>query len=156
MRGIEPGLRALSAEEIAFLSTPWHEGGDFAARLGGSLATTLSARLRMPVSLTAQSTAPPADTAMPVWRIDTALSALWAARRLGCREAHGGTAPFVPRGLLAALDAVLAERWLDGAGAASAVFDWTLHTAGCETRLGLQLPAAAQEMTRWAQETIRK
>ncbi len=155
MRATETGLAALSAEEIAFLSAPSQDADDFAARLTGALAATLSARLRLPVRLAAGVAGAGADTAAPVWQIDGALSALWLARRLGGRIARGD-APFVPCGLQLTLDAVLAERWLDRPGDVPAALAWQLIAEGGAARLALALPAASQDMTRWARETITR
>jgi hypothetical protein len=149
------GLAALSAEEKAFLSAPASDAPAFAARLGAALAATLSARLRLPVTLTPQAAVPEGTSSSPQWQVDAALSTLWFARRLGSRAA-GGAVPFVPHGLLTTLDAVLAERWLDRREETPVALAWTLRADGCAARLGLKLPADARDMVRWAQETITK
>lgn len=153
MSAMDARLAPLDADEIAFLSAPAVVEDDFPARLGTALAATLSARLRLPVALEVCHADAGATAARPAWHVDDALAMLWLARRLGGQDT-GGRAPFVPKSLLTTLDAVLAERWLDRAGAGPAALAWRLSAPGCEATLGLVLPRISHDMTRWARETI--
>lgn len=147
-------LAELSADEIAFLDLPRTPGAAFPVRFAQGLAGALGARLRTDVILeTLAGARPPAEVEAPRWTIDANLAALWSARRLGSRM-PAGAAAFVPRGLQRALDAVLAERWLDAPGEPPANLGWRVRAAGCEGALLLDLPQASRDMTRWAKEII--
>jgi len=146
-------LLALSPEEIGFLSLPCASapGTDFIARLSASLASTLRARLRLPVVLTPTSSV--AQTVLaPRWGIAREFAGLWLARRLGGQA--GGAVDAVPASLLRTLDAVLAERWLDAPGTLPASLAWQVRVESLQTPLALDLPASAAAMQRWAYERI--
>jgi hypothetical protein len=150
-------LQELTPAEIAFLSASPDISDGLQARLTQRLAATLTARLRLPVRLHVQpaGVSEPA-TAVPRWQPDTALAALWLTRRLGGRRVTGGGA-FVPRTLIHALDAALAECWLDAAAPASlpAALAWTITTDLAQATLAVALPQHTNDMTRWAREVIR-
>lgn len=150
-------LLALTPAELAFLTTPAAGPDDLPARLTRKLATTLSARLRLPVSLALQPTAAPADAPeTPTWQPDDALATLWLTRRLGGQRVLGATT-FVPASLIHTLDAVLAEGWLDERGQAMlpAALAWHLHADLTQATLAVQLPHHTTDMTRWARGVIR-
>ncbi len=143
-------LHALTAEELAFLAAPL-AADEFAARLTPALAATLSARLRRPLALALQDPPPVAVRgATPCWQVDAGVATLWLSGRLGGRSASGD-APFVSATLLRTLDAVLAERWLDGPAELPAALAWRVDGEG---GLGVVLPQTTGEMTRWAREVI--
>lgn len=152
-------LLALTPAEIAFLAAPAAPDDALAPRLARKLALVLSARLRMPVELTACA---PIDvtaaSTFPNWTPDSALATLWLTRRLGGQGTNGATTAFVPRSLLRCLDAALAECWLDAPPppALPAALAWRLASGATAATLGLFLPQAAGDMTRWAHEVIRR
>lgn len=146
-------LRDLSVEEIAFLSRPPQADGGFTARLAQGLAATLGARLRTVVTFVAVETQAEGTSPVPRWQVDAGLAGVWLSRRLGGRI-PGGSAPFVPQGLLNTLDAVLAERWLDAPGEPPDALAWRIRVDGVEATLTLDLPQSAHDMTRWAKETV--
>lgn len=149
-------LLELTVEERAWLSTPQQGGEGLAAHLGRVLADTLRARLRCPVRLDpVAAPAPAVAPAVPLWRIDDTLAAVWLARRLGGRFA-GGQTPFVPAGLRVALDTVLAERWLDRIDTVPtpAALAWRLAVDEAPAALGLELPRDARAITGWARAII--
>jgi hypothetical protein len=149
-------LAGLSAEEIAFLDLPRTPDGIFPERLAHGLAGVLGARLRTAVTLEAlNGLRPPAEVDTPCWTIDAGLAALWSARRLGSR-APADMAAFVPRGLYRALNAALAERWLDAPGEPPAGLGWRVRAVGCESLLLLDLPRSAYNLDHWAKETISR
>jgi len=149
-------LAELSAEEIAFLDMSRASDERFSARLAQGLAGVLAARLRTAVTLESlQALRPPVAADAPHWTVDAGLAALWAARRLGSR-APAGRAAFVPRGLYRALNAALAERWLDAPGEPPPGLGWRIRAAGCEGVLLLDLPRAARDLDHWAKETISR
>jgi hypothetical protein len=150
-------LHALTPAELAFLTAPAAEPDGLPAHLTRRLAATLSARLRLPVSLALQpAAAAPAGLRAPVWQIDDALATLWLTRRLGGRRVTGVT-PFVPRSLTDTLDGVLAEGWLDGAGqsAVPVTLAWQVSADPARATLAVQLPSPSTDMTRWARGVIR-
>jgi hypothetical protein len=150
-------LHALTPAELAFLTESAAGADDWPARLTRKLAATLSARLRLPVSLVLQPMAAPVDAAAtPAWQADSALATLWLARRLGGQRVTGASA-FVPRSLINTLDAALAEGWLDGAGQAAlpAALAWHINAGLTRATLAVQLPHTTTEMTRWARGVIR-
>lgn len=150
-------LHALTPAELAFLTGADAVSDGFPNRLTHKLAATLSARLRLPVGLELQPAARATDPARaPVWQADAALAALWLTRRLGGQQV-AGAAPFVPRSLIQTLDAVLAEGWLDGAGAGTlpAILAWEIRTDTIRASLALRLPGETSGMTRWARGVIR-
>lgn len=148
-------LLELTPAEIEFLAAPLAAPDALAARLDRALADTLGARLRCPVGIE-RIDAPAVAAAAPQWQIDPTLAALWLARRLGGHY-HGGQAPFVSTSLRAALDALLAERWLDGPQAECPVaLAWRLTADGAQATLGLHLPRGGDAMNRWARQTIRR
>lgn len=146
----------LSPAETAFLTAPFPVPDGFETRLTRKLAATLSARLRLAVSLQTQPTAEPLDPPQaPAWVADGALADVWLTRRLGGRCAMGA-ASFVPRTLIDTLDAALAESWLDaGAQDLPAALAWQITASGTQASLGVQFPHQATDMTRWAREVIR-
>lgn len=149
-------LLELTQDERAWLAAPLTAEDGLAVRLERALENTLRARLRCAVRIEPLVAQPPAVApAAPVWQIDGALAALWLVRRLGGRFT-GGTAPFMPAGLRAALDEVLAERWLDRpeAGRTPAAFAWAITADGATATLGLELPRAARAMTGWARRIV--
>lgn len=146
-------LLELTPEEHAWLAAPLQAGEPLAERLGRALADTLGARLRCAVRLEPVPASPPSIAPeAPVWRIDETLATLWLVRRLGGRYTVG-RAPFVSAGLLAALDTVLAERWLDQVDVAHVpdAFTWRVVTDTVTATLGLELPRDARALTAWAQ-----
>lgn len=149
-------LCELTAEEIAFLAAPVEAVDCLEVRLQRALEDTLRARLRGPVRLARMvAPAPTIAPAVPVWHVDPALAALWLTRRLGGHD-DGGRAPFVPRSLFATLDAVLAERWLDTAGAdLPGALAWQFAAGASHVSFGVALPRSGAGMTRWARQTIR-
>lgn len=149
-------LLELTQEERAWLAVPLQGGEGMAARLERTLADTLCARLRCAVRLDpVAAQAPAVAPAVPAWRIDDALAALWLARRLGGRFT-GGRAPFLSAGLQATLDAMLAERWLDPPDAVHvpAAFAWRIAADGVTATLGLELPRETRAITNWARRII--
>ena len=150
-------LLELTPEEIAFLTAPRDAPDNLQARVTRKLAATLTARLRLPVRLTAQAPAEALVDApgMPCWQPDAACCALWLTRRLGGQGATGTTS-LVPGTLLCTLDAVLAETWLDAAPAtAPSALAWHIATDSTQATLAVQLPHSTTDMTRWAREVIR-
>jgi hypothetical protein len=127
------------------------------ARLTRKLAATLTARLRLPVRVQALShAATGAAPETPVWQPDSALATLWLTRRLGGLHLRGST-PFVPQGLILALEAALAESWLDGPVEAAwpPALAWRLTTDLTQATLAVQLPHPTIDMARWARGVIR-
>jgi hypothetical protein len=150
-------LHALTPAELAFLTAPAAESDGLSAHLTRKLAATLSARLRLPVSLALQPAAAASDAPRtPVWKIDDALATLWLTRRLGGQRVTGVT-PFVPRSLIETLDAVLAEGWLDGAGQTvlPSALAWQISADRTQAMLAVQLPSLSTDMTRWVRGAIR-
>jgi hypothetical protein len=150
-------LLELTPAEIAFLTPPHAAPGCLQTRLTRKLAAMLSARLRLAVQTLAQPVDAPDDApATPGWRADPVLATLWLTRRLGGQHLMGQTA-FVPPSLIQALDAALAECWLDGAmGAAPPpAMAWHITAASARATLAVQLPHHPLDMTRWAREVIR-
>lgn len=150
-------LLELTPAEIAFLTPPHAAPDCLQTRLSRKLAAMLTARLHLPVQMLVQAIDTP-DTvpAMPGWQPDATLATLWLTRRLGGQHVMGET-PFVPRSLIEALDAALAECWLDGAAGAAlpSAMAWHITAASTRATLAVQLPHHPPEMTRWAREVIR-
>jgi sugar (pentulose or hexulose) kinase len=150
-------LQELTLAETALLTAPAAAPDDLQARLTRKLAATLSARLHLPVQAMAMSVdVPAAALASPVWQPDAALASLWLIRRLGGQHVMGTTS-FVPHTLIHALDAALAECWLDAAAQASlpAALAWQLTATHTQATLAVQLPHTTTDMTRWARGVIR-
>jgi hypothetical protein len=150
-------LHALTSAELAFLTAPAVGADGLPTRLTRKLAATLSARLRLPVSLVLQAAAAPVDAPVtPTWQPDDALATLWLTRRLGGRRVTGAT-PFIPPSLIHTLDEALAEGWLDGAGPAvlPAALAWQINADLTQATLAVQLPHHTTDMTRWARGVIR-
>ena len=150
-------LLELTPAEIAFLTAPVPASDGLPARLSRKLAATLSARLRLPVQAVTQRVPEPVDApASPTWQPDAALATLWLTRRLGGRDLVGG-ASFVPGSLVRALDAVLAECWLDAPAQATFphALGWHITTDLTQATLAVQLPHTTTDMARWAREVIR-
>lgn len=150
-------LLELTPAEIAFLKPPHAVPGCLQTRLSRKLAAMLTARLHQPLQMLAQIVDTPVTTpAMPGWQPDPALATLWLTRRLGGQYVMGETS-FVPRSLIEALDATLAECWLDGVAGSSLprAMAWHITAASTRATLALQLPHHPPEMTRWAREVIR-
>lgn len=145
----------LTPAEIAFLTAPAAVDG-FPANLTQALARTLAARLRLKVGLESLPATDRGALPVPRWEIDAQLSLLWLTRRLGGQRI-AGSATFQPQTLLHALDAALAECWLDDAKRASLppALAWRLDAAGVQATLAVQLPGMATDMTRWARRAIR-
>ena len=154
-------LLELTPTEIAFLTAPAAASGGLQARLTRKLAATLTARLRLPVQVTAmppmmlQAQAVDAP-ATPAWQPDAALATLWLTRRLGGQRVMGATS-LVPGTLIHTLDAALAESWLDGAAQAGLppALAWQVTAAHTQAALVVQLPHPTTDMTRWARGVIR-
>jgi hypothetical protein len=126
-------LLELTPTEIAFLTAPAAASDDLQGRLTRKLAATLTARLRLPVQVTAmppaEPAAAPADaTATSAWQPDAALANLWLTRRLGGQRVMGATS-LIPSTLIHTLDAALAESWLDGAAQAAACAGVANHSS---------------------------
>lgn len=150
-------LLELTPEETVFLTSPPAASGCVQARLTRRLAAVLTARLHLQVQTLEQAAdAPGAAPEAPGWRVDAALATLWLTRRLGGQRLMGET-PFVPPSLVQALDAALAECWLDTAADAAppAAMAWQVTTASTQATLAVALPHHPIEMTRWAREVIR-
>jgi len=150
-------LLELTPTEIAFLTAPAAASDDLQGRLTRKLAATLTARLRLPVGLTAQPAAAPVDTpTTPTWQPDAALATLWLTRRLGGQRVMGATS-LVPRTMIDTLDAALAESWLDGGaqGRLPPALAWQITAAHTQATLVVQLPHPTTDMTRWARGVIR-
>lgn len=153
-------LLELTPAEIAFLAAPAAASDTLQPRMSRKLAATLSARLRLPVQAMAMPPKVQAETAaapaFPVWQPDAALASLWLIRRLGGQRVMGTTS-FVPHTLIHALDAVLAECWLDAAAQASLppAMAWHLTATHTQATLAVQLPHPTTDMTRWARGVIR-
>ena len=150
-------LLELTSAEIAFLTPPHAAPDCVQARLTRKLAAMLSARLHLAVQTLAQAIDAPDDApATPGWLADGVLATLWLTRRLGGGHLMGET-PFVPPSLIEALDAALAECWLDaGAGATlPPAMAWRITAASTRATLAVQLPHPPFDMTRWAREVIR-
>jgi len=156
-------LLELTPTEIAFLTASPAASDGLQARLTRKLAATLTARLRLPVQMTAmpptmlqaQAAAAPVD-ATPAWQPDAALATLWLTRRLGGQRVMGVTS-LVPGTLIHTLDAALAESWLDGAAQAGLppALAWQVTAAHTQAALVVQLPHPTTDMTRWARGVIR-
>ncbi len=150
-------LLELTPAEVAFLTPPHAVPDCLQTRLSRKLAAMLIARLHQPVQMLAQVVDTPVTApAMPGWQPDPALATLWLTRRLGGQYVMGETA-FVPPSLIEALDAALAECWLDGAAGAALprAMAWHITAASARASLVVQLPHHPPEMTRWAREVIR-
>jgi hypothetical protein len=150
-------LLELSPAEIAFLTPPAVAPDSLQPRLTRKLEATLTARLHVPVRVTAQAAnAPVAAPALPDWLPDPMLATLWLTRRLGGQSVTG-VAAFVPPSLIHALDAVLAECWLDARAPAAPppAMAWDITAAHTRATLAVQLPHPITEMTRWARGVIR-
>jgi len=158
-------LLELTPTEIAFLTAPPAASDGLQARLTRKLAATLTARLRLPVQVTAMpsmmlqaqaAAAPVAAPATPAWQPDAVLATLWLTRRLGGQRVMGATS-LVPRTLIHTLDAALAESWLDGAVQAGLppALAWQITAAHTQATLVVQLPRPTTDMTRWARGVIR-
>lgn len=148
-------LLELTPAEVGFLAPPIAVPDGLAGRLDRALTDTLWARLRCPVRLERVDFPSLAVASVaPIWQIDPVLAALWLTRRLGGHY-DAGQIPFVPVSLRATLDAVLAERWLDGPQAECPIaLAWRLTADGAQATLGLHLPRGTGEMGRWARQTI--
>lgn len=154
-------LLELTPAEVAFLVAPPAASDTLQPRMSRKLAATLSARLRLPVQamamphVTAQAQVADAP-ASPTWQPDAALASVWLIRRLG-GQCVMGTISFVPHSLIHALDAVLAECWLDAAAQASlpAALGWQITAVHTQATLVVRLPAHTTDMTRWARGVIR-
>jgi hypothetical protein len=150
-------LLELTPAEINFLAPAPAAFGSLEGRLNQKLAATLSARLRLPVQLSAHPVdAPAAAPAAPDWLADATLATLWLTRRLGGQRVMGTTA-FVPPTLIHTLDAALAESWLDAKAAAAlpSTMAWGITAGSTRATLAVQLPPLTIDMTRWAREVIR-
>lgn len=150
-------LAELTSTEIAFLTAAPSKAGDLPARLTRRLGTIMSARLRLPVTAQARDASIPADALIaPVWQIDASLATLWLTRRLGGQQVIG-KASFIPPTLVHALDAALAECWLDDPSQTGvpASLAWQLSTNSMHAALAVQLPLLTTDMTRWARGVIR-
>lgn len=150
-------LLELTPAELAFLKAPVPRSGDLPTRLTRRLAATLTARLHLPVQ-TQEQPAPVPETApiAPVWQPDAALAALWLTRRLGGRDVAGGLS-FVPGSFVRALNAALAESWLDAPPqcALPHALAWRITAGLTQATLTVRLPHSPVDLTRWARETIR-
>ena len=131
-------------------------------RLTHHLASVLTARLRLPVTLHAVlATEPARAQSTPVWFPDTVLASLWLTRRLGGKHVSGvavlGVAPFVPRTLIQTLNEVLAECWLDGSNpeAMPTALTWHLTADHKQARLAVQFPHHLSDMKNWARGVIK-
>lgn len=150
-------LLELSPAEIAFLAAPAAGCAGLQERVGGKLAATLSARLRLSVQLADHpGDAPVAAPAVPHWLPDAALATLWLTRRLGGQRVTGEV-DFVPPTLIRTLDAALAESWLDAKAHAAPppALAWRITAASTQATLAVALPHHTIDMTRWAREVIR-
>jgi len=150
-------LLELSPAEIAFLAAPAAASDGLQERVGGKLAATLSARLRLPVHLADHPVdATVAEPEVPRWLPDAALATLWLTRRLGGQRVMGAV-DFVPPTLIQTLDAALAESWLDAKAHAAPppALAWRITAASTQATLAVQLPHHTIDMTRWAREVIR-
>ena len=149
-------LIELTSAEIAFLTAPSDAPDTLQARLTRKLAATLTARLRLPVRISAQAAEAVVDAPETLgWQPDAACCALWLTRRLGGQGATGTTS-LIPGTLLRTLDAVLAETWLDAAPATTpSALAWHIATDLTQATLAVQLPHSTTDMTRWAREVIR-
>lgn len=152
-------LLELTPDEVGFLTAPHAAPDGLQVRLCRKLATTLTARLRLPVevmTVALETVGPLEAPAIPQWHPDAALSNLWLTRRLGGRHVTG-TAAFVPPTLIHALDATLAECWLDAPTAAELprAQAWQMTTTLAQATLTVWLPQNTTEMTRWARGVIR-
>jgi hypothetical protein len=152
-------LLALTPAEIDFLVEPTGGPDPLCARFTRKLAQTLTARLQLPVQARAHTLSGELETtsSTPRWQPDGMLATLWLTRRLGGQRMTGHAASFVPKSLLLALDAALAECWLDVSGAANPppALAWLLETPLGTAVLSVQLPLESTAMTRWAREVIR-
>ena len=131
-------------------------------RLTHHLASVLTARLRLPVTLHAVlATEPARAQSTPVWFPDAVLASLWLTRRLGGKHVSGvavsGVAPFVPHTLIQTLNEVLAECWLDGSNfeAMPTALTWHLTADHKQARLAVQFPHHLSDMKNWARGVIR-
>jgi hypothetical protein len=151
-------LLELTPAEIAFLTVPSALPDALQTRLTRRLATTLTARLRLPVQAIAQpATRMHGDApATPNWQPDAQLATLWLTRRLGGQHVTGSTS-FVPNTLIHTLDAVLAESWLDAPAQTvlPPALTWQLTTDLTLAMLAVQLPHHTTDMTRWARGVIK-
>ena len=131
-------------------------------RLTHHLASVLTARLRLPVTLHAVlSTEPARALSTPVWFPDAVLASLWLTCRLGGKPVSGvagsGVAPFVPHTLIQTLNEVLAECWLDGSNfeALPTALTWHLTANHLQAGLAVQFPHHQSDMTNWARGVIK-
>ncbi|NDP48409.1 MAG: hypothetical protein GZ085_08485 [Sulfuriferula multivorans] len=126
-------------------------------RLTHHLASVLTARLRLPVTLhEVLATDPARAQSTPVWFPDAVLASLWLTRRLGGKHVSG-VAPFVPLTLIQTLNEVLAECWLDGRNpeAMPTALTWQLTADHMQARLAVQFPHHLSDMTNWARGVIK-
>ena len=150
-------LLELTPAELAFLKTAPVATAHSPQRLTHHLASVLTARLRLPVTLHAVLATEPAHAqSTPVWLPDAALANLWLTRRLGGKQVSG-VAPFVPHTLIQTLNEVLAECWLDGRvlDALPTAFAWHLTADLTQARLAVQLPYHLSDMMNWARGVIK-
>lgn len=151
-------LLELTPAEIDFLKAESAVSDKLQQRLALRLATTLTARLRMPVRLQASPTDEVADApAAPAWHPDAELTTLWLTRRLGGQRVVG-VASFVPRTLIDTLDETLAECWFDMTlqDSLPAALAWLISAGTIQARLELRLPHLTTNMTRWARGVIQR
>ena len=150
-------LLELTPAELDFLKTTPVATAHSPQRLTHHLASVLTARLRLPVTLHAVLATEPAHAqSTPVWFPDAALASLWLTRRLGGKHVSG-VAPFVPHTLIRTLNEVLAECWLDGKppDVLPTVLTWQITAEHTQARLSVQIPHHLSEMTNWARGVIR-
>jgi len=149
-------LLELTPAELAFLNAAPAATAHSPQRLTHHLASVLTARLRLPVTLHVVTATEPAHAqSTPVWLPDAALASLWLTRRLGGKHVSG-VAPFVPHTLIQTLNEVLAECWLDGSNpeALPTALTWHLTADHMQARLAVQFPHHLSDMTNWARGVI--
>ncbi|MGV8990975.1 MAG: hypothetical protein ACOH1Q_06180 [Thiobacillus sp.] len=149
-------LLELTPAELAFLNAAPVATPHMQQRLTPHLASVLTARLRLSVTLHEVLTLEPAHAqSTPVWLPDAVLASLWLTRRLGGKHVSG-VAPFVPQSLIQTLNEVLAECWLDGSvlDALPTALTWQLSADQRQARLAVQFPQHLSDMTNWARGMI--
>lgn len=149
-------LLELTPVELAFLNAAPAATAHTQQRLTHHLASVLTARLRLPVTLHEVLTPEPAHAlSTPVWLPDAVLASLWLTRRLGGKQVSG-VAPFVSHTLIQTLNEVLAECWLDGRipNALPTALSWHLTADHMQARLAVQFPHHLSDMMNWARGVI--
>ena len=152
-------LLELSDAERGFFDAHARAEPDFAGHFTARLAATLKARLRAAVVVEATQVDTPHDAgAVPVWRPDTGLASIWLTYRLGGKRVVG-TTHFIPGSLIAMLDHLLAECWVECGPAHEPphrAWAWRLTVDGRPAQLALFGTERPRDMARWVQGVLQR